>query len=380
MRLLLASILIIGAPFAHAYKFDLNKIDELQSAIAQREDPLKEILLNYLKDADRAEAIDYIESGRWFNEEFGHLQNIGIPDDKLSKLRQLIEKTGGYNTDLLMPQYEQLGRWNEAYFKAFVDEIRGLGEIYIPYFDDQPDDIALKRANIPEDLKNEYLDLLINIGFLLTPSSELQEPYNVSEAVEEFLKNNPSVEELVLASSHTRKFGDDNFGKLVVNLSPQSGADVIANVHDPELWQQMPDDQFIKVEDDSNITEMLAYDEETIAQIFRVLKPGGVVETPAISKYSARNRFLNAGFEIDYGDFISKEEALERLQMIIKGKAWGKYYKQHGDEASYEDFSKQYLAPSEEEFLLYAEDHLHWKAIEDDGYLLPKNFRKPLDK
>lgn len=138
---------------------------------------------------------------------------------------------------------------------------------------------------------------------------KLQAPQDLASEVLSFMQANPHVDTLIIGGSHVGLTAipyDPHRGALVVNLDPESGADVVAPIAD--VLPHLLAGQFSHVIDDSNFFGDLLTD--TASELFRVLKSGGTIGD---NTHDAYKFLIDAGFVGRFKECVDPDQYIERI-------------------------------------------------------------------
>lgn len=135
-----------------------------------------------------------------------------------------------------------------------------------------PASIDIGYATLSKDIRQNILGDLNDHGLFKSPSPL---DYDPAAAVKEIVNKRPSADRLLLASSHTDREGSTKReNDIAWNKDADLGAEIIGDINDQSVLEAIPDERFMTIIDNSGFGSNLL-NEATVAQLYRILKPGG---------------------------------------------------------------------------------------------------------
>ncbi len=258
-------------------------------AIENKKDPVANYLKNefmYLKGE-----IHQLEGDYSFLQGFeGLADHTNRLKQKLTELKKVSDKHDGIDVDLI---------------RDVVSDIFNFSAGIIPVEDERRD-----------ALRSEYFSLMRDSGLLQTEIESCDGiTYDVGEVVQDFLTNHPDTTTLILGCGMRVTYhgsccsGEKKLHEkaLTVDMNASMGATVQSNMHNSELWRNIPDNSFSEILDHSN-GNWVFENTATLKEIFRVLRSGGEFRTLSPSLNEEEGELLKAvGFSIIEGKAFKPE-------------------------------------------------------------------------
>jgi hypothetical protein len=176
------------------------------------------------------------------------------------------------------------------------------------------------ESTFSDELRQRYLTLMKNSGFLITEYTSVnrqdEKPidYRTHVLASNFLQEHPKKRTLTIGcgelaktyfgSCHFRRAKDHIEDSFTIDILAQQRPDLIVDMHDLDFWSAVPNERFEKIFDHTYGPFLFEnpHAEETIAHIFRTLKPGGYLEMDHDFDFRGKNYkqlLQKAGFTVD---------------------------------------------------------------------------------
>lgn len=295
-------ILSAGALWAEYYDYNFQKIDQVFEELKEPRNNIpaniQDFVFRLLQQANIKDQVDALKSPKP-----SQIDPIIV---YLKKVRAQAGKSLSEREERLLPIQIEVLREDQVfnYLKTLSDHHQKIGDWdrrpvdSLMHYLYHPWDNSIQKIAVPTEQQREKLsEIFTKSGFLIKKPTEQEqaELENPRTRVVKLLQNHPDIDTLLIGGGnyplempgiplHTIR--DSKI--MTIDANPLSSPHVTANIHNADLLTALPNNRFSKIIDETNhvpFGQALGRDDglydnniETLRQLYRTLKPGGVYE------------------------------------------------------------------------------------------------------